>query len=183
MSVFLNKGKLQHQVNKKISKNKGFTLIELLIVIGIIAVLAAAVIIAINPGHQFVQARNAARNSHIDSIKKAVVSYQIYNQGNNPSCIPDYPGVVNISSCPELDEDFISDTPVDPQGENYMIGFSNPFHEMIKVYSEAPEYLLNKSFICGDPVYYEGQIYQTIQLGSYCWFAENLNVGDCEGCI
>jgi prepilin-type N-terminal cleavage/methylation domain-containing protein len=35
------------------SKNKGFTLIELLIVIGIIAVLAAFVFVALNPGARF----------------------------------------------------------------------------------------------------------------------------------
>ena len=32
-------------------------------------------------------------------------------------------------------------------------------------------------FTCGDLFYYEGQWYSTVQIGSQCWFAENLNVG------
>jgi type IV pilus assembly protein PilA len=61
---------------------KGFTLIELLIVIGIIAILAAGVIVAINPGRQFAQARDATRRSHINTLNKALLSYQVSNQGN-----------------------------------------------------------------------------------------------------
>jgi prepilin-type N-terminal cleavage/methylation domain-containing protein len=66
-------------------KNKAFTLIELLIVIGIIAILAAAVIIAINPGQQFAQARNSTRENHANSLSNALLSYSIGNQGNFPT--------------------------------------------------------------------------------------------------
>ena len=61
---------------------KAFTLIELLIVIGIIAILAAAVIIAINPGQQFAAARDAVRESHINSLKQSFLGYRIDNHGS-----------------------------------------------------------------------------------------------------
>ncbi len=30
---------------------------------------------------------------------------------------------------------------------------------------------------CGDPINYEGQEYATVEIGTQCWFAENINVG------
>lgn len=54
------------------NSSKGFTLIEILIVIGIIAILAAIVIVAINPAKQFAQARNTQRESNINTILNAV---------------------------------------------------------------------------------------------------------------
>ena len=68
-------------------KQKGFTLIELLVVIGIIAILAAIVIIAINPARQFALARNAQRWSNVNTIINAVWQYGVDSQGTLPATI------------------------------------------------------------------------------------------------
>ena len=60
---------------------RGFTLIELLIVIGIIAILAAATIIAINPARQFAQARDSQRQTNIETILDAVGQRLADNKG------------------------------------------------------------------------------------------------------
>lgn len=59
----------------------GFSLIELLIVIAIIAILAGAVILAVNPGRQFSQARNSSRRTHVASILNAIGQNAADNSG------------------------------------------------------------------------------------------------------
>lgn len=66
---------------KKITNQKGFTLIEILVVIGIIAILAAVVLIAINPARQFAQGRNSQRTSNVNAIVNSVGQYQADNKG------------------------------------------------------------------------------------------------------
>lgn len=64
---------------------KGFTLIELLLVIGIIAVLAVVVFVALDPAKRFADARDARRISDISSILSAVSQYIVDNKGALPA--------------------------------------------------------------------------------------------------
>jgi len=58
---------------------KGFTLIELLIVIAILGILAAGVLVAINPVAQMQKARDAIRRSDARQLVDAVESYFVTN--------------------------------------------------------------------------------------------------------
>ena len=72
----------------KAKLQKGFTLIELLVVIGILAVLLAITLIAINPAKQFAQANNTQRSSDVNAILNAINQYMADNKGVLPAGIP-----------------------------------------------------------------------------------------------
>jgi type IV pilus assembly protein PilA len=57
------------------------SLIEILVVIGLIAILAAIVIIAINPARQFAQGRDTQRTGNLNAILNAVGQRLADNKG------------------------------------------------------------------------------------------------------
>ena len=65
---------------------KGFTLLEILLVIAAIGILAAIVLVAINPTRQINQARQAGINSEKNTIEKALQQVLI-DTGSYPSSI------------------------------------------------------------------------------------------------
>jgi prepilin-type N-terminal cleavage/methylation domain-containing protein len=99
-------------------KSSGFTLIELLVVIGILGILLAIVLIAINPAAQFAQANNTARRNDVNTILNAVHQYAADHKGNlTPLGLA--ATATEISSagtniCATLVPDYVSLFPVDP---------------------------------------------------------------------
>lgn len=110
------------------SASKGFTLVELLVVIGILAVLLAITLIAINPARQFSQANNTKRASDVNAILNAIHQYAADNKGALPAGIPDTTaGAAVIGSdtvggevdiCATLVTQYLAAFPVDPLTDN-----------------------------------------------------------------
>lgn len=114
---------------KFLSKQRGFTLIELLVVIGILAVLLAIVLIAINPAKQFEQANDTQRSSDVNAILNAVHQFMADNAGVPPANIGtegtpigNYGNLTDI--CTDLVPEYLAALPVDPQSDNGTLGNS-----------------------------------------------------------
>jgi len=102
---------------KKYTTQRGFTLIELLVVIGIIGILAAVVLVAVNPGRQFASARDTQRRADLYGITNAIYQYATENNGNIPTAITATPanvgtGGVNLATV--LSPTYIAAIPRDP---------------------------------------------------------------------
>lgn len=105
--------------NKKglvLRNSKGFTLIEILVVIGIIAILATIVLIAINPARQFAQSRDSQRTSNVNAILNAIGQYIADHKGTLPTLPAKGAAAVEIASplCGELVPIYLPALPTDP---------------------------------------------------------------------
>jgi len=114
---------------KKIrSSQGGFTLLEILLVVAAIAILAGIVIIAINPGKQLGDTKNAQRRADVNSILNAVYQYSLDNNGTLPATISTTQieicktsgtctGLVDLGVV-TLNEKYITAIPTDPTGSS-----------------------------------------------------------------
>jgi len=111
---------------KTIKNQKGFTLLEVLLVVAIIAILAGIVIIAINPGKQLGDSRNAQRQADVTTILNAVYQYSLDNNGAIPSGVTTTATEIcatGAASCTSLvdlsavttNAKYVSSIPKDPQ--------------------------------------------------------------------
>lgn len=98
-------------------KIRGFTLIELLVVIGIIAILAAIVLVAVNPARQFAISRDTTRRNDLYQTLNALYQYSVDNNGNFPTQIDSTfrdIGSTGLNLATDLVPTYIPTIPYDP---------------------------------------------------------------------
>lgn len=124
---------------------KGFTLLEILLVIAAIGILAAIVIVAINPQRQLASVRNAKRQSDVNTINNAIQQYLIEersyptgisSQFQNICGEGETEGCIDLSS--QLVPQYLAGIPRDPSGLAYQVAM-NPVNERVSVLSPAGE--------------------------------------------
>jgi prepilin-type N-terminal cleavage/methylation domain-containing protein len=85
-------------IRKAKLNQSGFTLIELLIVIGILAILLAITLLALNPTQHFQGARNAQRSSDVTAILDGIYEYEAAHTGSLPASVSNVTSAVPLNS-------------------------------------------------------------------------------------
>ena len=97
----------------KIQSQGGFTLIELLIVIGIVAILATAVTLVLNPAEVLKQARDSTRIAELTSIYKALDLAAVQNSSINLGAANTiYLSLPDNDGTPDCDDYLVSLPPI-----------------------------------------------------------------------
>ncbi len=122
-------------------KYEGFSLIEILIVVGLILILAAVTIVAINPAKHFQDTRNAERSADVSEILNAITQYTA-EEGRTlrdldedptadppliiPTCDRDWDEAGDINTVVDvgaLVPEYIVEIPRDPQATGDLAGY------------------------------------------------------------
>jgi uncharacterized protein (TIGR02145 family)/prepilin-type N-terminal cleavage/methylation domain-containing protein len=175
---------------------RGFTLIELLVVIAIIGLLVTLSILALS------NARVASRDSkRVADIKQMQSALELFYDANDryPTNAQFQSGSISYISSSTGTTTYMGIIPVAPTpndgacssgGNNYVYNAS----------ADGSSYTLNfcvskkindlpagnligipggiiKGFACGDSLTYAGESYPTVQIGTQCWFAKNMDAG------
>lgn len=150
------------------SSARGFTLIEILVVIGMISILAGAVLVAVNPLRQFAQARNAKRVTDVSAILNAISNRIADNDGqfektgdtscgtdilqlSQPMTMSSDGGTSDVDVRPCLVPNYIPEMPTDPKvgtntcttdsctGNSYATGYTVSVTDSHRITVCAPE--------------------------------------------
>lgn len=134
------------------TQQSGFTLIELLVVVGILGVLLAITIVALNPAKHFADARNAQRTAAVSTILDAIYEYEASNAGKAPTSLTNVntspksiaaPASTSlINPCTDLAPTYLADIPTDPS-TGTVTGGATPCNASTTAYSSGYTIAIN----------------------------------------
>jgi type IV pilus assembly protein PilA len=145
-------------------RNHGFTLLEILLVVGIIAILAGIVIVALNPTKQFSQVRNTQRKANLSELNKALYQYYIDHSHYPTSltttlteiCATGATSTGHSLNCTNrtdlsyLVPTYLVAIPTDPQATGTSTGYLVAKNTANKVYLKADNAELSQTTTIGD---------------------------------
>lgn len=132
---------------------RGFTLIELLIVIAIMGILAAAVLVAINPTKRTNQAKDSNVQSDVSSIASAAQAYY-----TTPGL-----GTYPVNTAALVTNGDLKSVPKDPSNADYTY----------KIYPDSPACLGTQASQCTE-VAIQGPVYDQASGGTKVWCWESV---------